>query len=162
MDDYNDRLSLRQRQAIDDRAKRWSHRPQGDEGFFWLFISLIVGMFLLAFIFALIGGCVQGGKKNITTGATSQPVEIDASESLVSAKIRAAISAEVKAQVTAQVAAQINQIGGNQVINSPWVSIIAILSGPLTVLLDKLSRRSKTIRKIDAAVKGHKKVTVSE
>jgi len=50
MDDH-DRLSLRQRAGL----RNYKPRPQNDDGFFWLFIALMLGMFLLAFIFALFG-----------------------------------------------------------------------------------------------------------
>lgn len=82
--------------------------------------------------------------------------KVDASSSLVTAKMLE----DAKIELRSEVAAQINKVGGDQ--NSSWVFAMAIASGPLTVFLDKVSRRSKTVRKIDAAFKGHKRVTVSE
>lgn len=92
--------------------------------------------------------------------AGDNKTKVDAHNSFATVKMLEDAKIEFKTQVQTEVAAQINKVGGDQ--NSTLALIAAIVTGPLCILLDKLSRRSKTIRKIDAAVKGHGKVTVSE
>lgn len=144
------------------------NKPKHNDGKFWLFVSLAMMVAVFSLGLWLIGsiGCVPVTSKSNNEFVGPEYVagdnrpKVDASSSFATVKMLEDAKIELKTTVQAEVAAQINKIGGDQ--NSTWVFALAVMSGPAALLIDKLSRRSKTIRKIDAVVKGHKKMTVSE
>lgn len=58
MDDYNDRLNLRQRQAIDDRARRYQPQHASD-GVFYLVMALFMALVILAGAYLVFGCAAQ-------------------------------------------------------------------------------------------------------